>query len=531
MLIAKSTKNTKYYDKDIVNIDNDFVVYYDKVYDLFMVNDNVNVYNDKDNDNVNIYNDKDIVKVLKNEFNMPNDLIMTYNKVKDIKIKDNVIVFNDNDNDNDIVIVNNNKHINSIDKVLSLLVLINDIKNDNNSFILKDNVKDNDFDKVNDFVVIKMNKDIYYNVEYDLDKYIVFSYVVYNYDNDNVFVIVNKRNCQYFINNIDFNYMPLTLRQSYDFLFNQLDKVNNAFNQSKDKYFEIVNKTDKRSVKLKKHLIKVGNAKSKEIQRLKDKINDIDNNIKDFEFLRQYIVKTNCFYNDLNKLTNLCYKSFQSDYLAIELKNELKNIDKDNVNNNYLKKTNDIDFDNKIVNYFKELLHNNNTNDIEISIKNAFNELDNLYDIIDELKDNIIEIVNKKNELKEYLYFLMFTKNFTNFNDIVNDIEIIKNELKDLNKTNKDLFNVFNKFYIDYKFDNVNDIVYELDMSYDYLTIQSNVNNNDNDYDIYKVNIFDSKMTKHNSKVKVQQSEFLKMSYNDFYKNDFEINKDFYKTN
>lgn len=529
MIFTLGSTKTIYDDKVVVKVDDDKVYYYDGVYDLIIVNDIIKV-NDKANDKVN---DDDFIDILRNDYGMPNDLIKPYLKLKavDDKRTNNKVVFKGNDDDEDFIIINNNSHINSIDKVLSMLVLINDLKNDKDSFILKDNLKDNDFNFDKDFVVLKMNKDIYNDNKYDFDKYIKFAYVVYNYDNDNVFVIIDKKYAKYVIDNLNYVYMPLSLKKSYDFLNNQIDKANNIFIKAMNEYKRLCHKTDKKTEKRIKYLFKVGNAKKKELQRLKNKINNIDNHIKDYQMLRQYIIKNNCYYDDLNKMTNLSFKSFKSDYLTFELKKQLNDIDKNNVNKDFKKsKVNNIDFEsNKICYYFKSIIYNNNDNVID-SINYCFKELQNLYDNVDDLKNNSIELINKTIELKEYIFTLFFEKNYTNVIDIVDDINDIKGIIKDIKDDNKRIFNVFNSYYKNYCFNNVNDIINELNLCYDYLLIQRAMNNNYNEYQIYSESIFNTPMNKHRSIIKKEQSEFLKMSYNEFYKDDFNSEVDFYKT-
>lgn len=576
MIFAKTTKNTKYNDKVVVNVDDDKVVYYDSYFDIIIVNDCQNVY-DFDDDKVKVINDKDFVDILVNKDNVERiDCLKSHYQYKNLLelskefIDDNKRIMTTIKSINDDIVVNNVnlKNFDNINKYIKIVDFVdnNDFKvisdnlKDDNVFLLHSNIKDNVVDfKNNYYVLLSMNKDIYNYNYFDFVDKIIVSYVIYHYDNDNVKVLINLNDLNIFLNNFDYNLTVLKNRQSQQFLINQINKNYDLLNKLSIEYKYLINKECKtincqqnKNNKVKR-LIKKGQSVKKSIKKDKQRFNlikdnkvnydnlndfDIDNlNIKEFNSIKQYIVKQNCYFNDLNKLKNLTYLTFRHNFLDFDLKDSLKNINKDNVNKSF--KTNcflridddfDDDFDDIVVNN-KVLKYDNNivvkddddfdfdidlTVDKDFDIDIDFNNIDFDFNVDDD--DFINDIINDINLfLKDISYNTTYDIKKTN---IINRLNF------DLNKYEY-LFNECFKNDDDY-FDNSD--IYKLYI--DFLNVVIDFVNNlkiDNvdsidDFDIYDNDIFKSTMNKHNSIIKKEQSDFLKVSFNedmtDFYMTD-----------
>ena len=466
----------------------DFVIYYDNDNDIVIVNDIKDRHYDLKKsivfNNTIVFKDNDIDFVFDFDFDF---------KV----IYDND---NDNDNDNDFKYVNDIKIVNDND-INNIVNLIND-----NDFVKvlidNDKVFDKDFDKDNkDFVLLSLNKDIYYKIEYQLRQYIRLSYIVFDFDSDNVKVIIKSNNLNYFLDNLNYIYKDLKLFKTNDFLKERLNKKQSLFNQFKylylnrlnDKVFDIASK--KKKDKDLKHYVNKGINLNKQIDSLKTKL--LNNFIKcHLSIYKQYIINNNCYYNDLNDLKDIVFKSFKNSLLDKDFKDKVFNIDKDNVNNDYKYKVNDNDNDNDFDFDFDI------DNDFDFNITYSYDN-DLFKDFVNDYRKNINKV------LKDISYNL--SDNKITFKNIINDIDfdiidfkekIIKNNDNDLLEKQINFLSQLKDFLIDF----------EYNKSYD----NDNDSYFDNDNDLYHFDIFKSDMNKHNSIIKnISQSDFYHIAYNE----------------
>lgn len=555
MVQIQYNKDMTMTDKVIVNTDSNFVYYYDKDNDIVIVNDCQTVFDkDKDKDNVNVYLDKDIDFVLNNNVNYTLiDNVTAIRKANDI-INDSQTVIDDIKVKYHSI---NNKVYDIKDFDINTLT---DIVFDSQTFLLSDNVSQyKDKDSQTDFVCLTMNKDIYKYIEYDFKSYIVFSYVRYNYDNDNVFVIFEKSVKDFVITNINYNVMSLKLKKTINFIYSQILNEKTLFNKLKAKHDDLFLCKDIDSIKQRNYVIKAGKAKLRTIAKYQSQLKDINKNIKDFDMLRQYIVKNNVYYNCLNDLKNDFYKSFKDSTIektvkdkVLKLNDKVKDFDFDRQSKYKdfdIVKDFDFDKDFDLISYYDfDIVTFKNDFDKDFVkanklLKSVFND-NTLYksnkyvfkDIINDFEDKQSQYII----FKRLCLYYKDSQSLTDFvNDILNDIDIDNyNDIDNVIDSYKALllrFNIdidFVNFYVKAIVSNkdlkdIDSLIIELNniiLNYSVvieLLVSFTDNKDINDYNIYDKDIFDSPMNKHRSIIKKEQSDFLKVAYdknlNDFY--------------
>ena len=399
--------------------------------------------------------------------------------------------------------------------------IINDFESDFENEIESDNIKyyESNYNFANTYKndlysLVSINYDLYKLNEYNLRPYFVISFKKYEYDRKSIFIIVNNRFLNYIDNKVlNYKFKGLKHEKAINICNNRLNRI------SKNKRLSKAKKAQRHEIALKQLLI----AQRKQ---------------SDYK-IGEYIANSHnkCYFGFLNDLTNDVYtlfkKSNESDF-SIKI-NEINNIFNDFVKNNcketeteiksdYKHRFNDIVIDNDYYNEIIEIYYNNNDFDKNNCFKYIDSYFENLLNIVENIKENEIKVINLKKLLETYLIeteeakkdclnnqgnkwlFRCYKQYLTDIKDIESEIKEIENEIEnEINEINKTNFNDFdiieNEIEIAFnQYENLKDKYYK---------------KLENDYNIYEYDIFESEMKQHNTKIRKEQSEFLRIAFNE----------------